>query len=144
MYKALGRSVTTDRQLEFVGRRLFGENWLGVFPSCVKPREFLKRADIDGFYYAILNVSPANDPPGTHWLAVILRKREGNAFYYIWDSYARNSKKLIPRFIKSIGYKYIDINGQSDQKVSESDCGARSMAVLLYVARHGIASAKLI
>lgn len=141
MYRLLGKGVTTDRQLEFVGRRLFGVNWLGVFPSDVKPRELLKHVDVDGSYYGIINVDGRSDP-GSHWLAIILQKIEGSMFYHIYDSYARKSKRLIPKFIKTIGYKYIDLNGESDQTKKETNCGARSMAVLLFVARHGLKAAK--
>jgi hypothetical protein len=91
--------------------------------------------------YAIINVDGRYDP-GSHWLSVIFDATKNK--YYIYDSFARRLKKLIPKFVSVIGFNYITMNTKSDQKNSESTCGQRSMAVLLYVAKYGLEPAMLI
>jgi hypothetical protein len=134
MYTILGKGVTTDRQLNKVGKKLFGEQWLGVYPSDIKPHQLMKHVK-QGPNYGIINVDGKNDP-GSHWLSIYWNAPDDK--WIIWDSFARKSKRLIPAFIKTIGYRYIDLNEKSDQKSSQDDCGARSMAVLLYIKKHGL------
>jgi hypothetical protein len=139
MFRLLGRGVTSDHQLNIVGKRLFGKSWLGVFSSDVLPNQLMKNVK-PGKNYGIINVDGRNEP-GSHWLSIFIDTTVENAKWHIYDSYARHSKRLIPKFIKTIGFKYIDMNTKSDQSETEESCGARSMAVLLHIKRHGIQSA---
>ena len=141
MYQVLGRGITNDLQLNKVGKSLFGKQWLGVFPVDVKPARFLANVQPGKLNYAIINVDGQSDP-GSHWLSVIFDA--SNNKYYIYDSFARRLKRLIPKFVKTIGFNYITMNGGSDQKNSSMDCGARSMSVLLFVAKHGLTPAMMI
>lgn len=142
MYKLLGRGVTTDVQLTRIGKRLFGNKWLGVHASDVKPAVIMSKiTSKTGLYYGIINVDGRFDP-GSHWLSIIYDK--AHDIWYIWDSFARKSKRLIPKFIRTIGFKYIDINQKSDQRNDQDDCGQRSSALLLYVAKHGLSNVHLI
>lgn len=136
MYKLLGKGMTTDTQLTKVGKKLLGASYLGTFSSDIKISNIPKNLPI----YFIINVDGEYDE-GSHWLAI--SRLAGNDKYHIYDSFARKSKILIPTFIKS-HYKYIDLNKNADQTTKETNCGARCMAVLVYVARHGIKSAKCI
>lgn len=153
MYKILGRGSTSDYQLDRVGKRLFKTKWLGVHPVNVKPSIVMSKIHAvdrsaqqnkikgNGMYYGIINVDHSNEP-GSHWLSIIYDKSQDT--WYIWDSFARKSTRLIPKFIRTIGYKYIDLNKKSNQLDSQDDCGQRSLALMLYIAKHGIQSAHLI
>jgi len=137
MYTALGRGVTTDRQLNRIGKKLFGRRWLGVYPVDVKPKTIMRKMN-PGANYGIINVD-GSGLPGSHWLSVCYDTKKDK--WLIYDSFARKSTKLIPTFIKTIGYKYHDINTGADQPDHESSCGARSMAMLIHIAKHGSKSA---
>ena len=135
MYSILGNDVTSDLQLNSVGRKIFKNSWLGVHPVNVKKATLMNRIK-PGLNYGIINVDHSS-LPGSHWLSIIYNGKT----WYIYDSYARKLKKLIPRFIRSIDFRYINMNKQADQKDNENSCGARSMAVLLYTCKYGIQSA---
>lgn len=141
MYQVVGRGITTDVQLDRVGKSLFGKQWLGIFPVDVKPARFLANVQPGKLNYSIINTGDSNSA-GIHWLAVIFDAT--NNKYFIYDSFARRLKKLIPKFARTIGYNYITMNGGKDQKDDSDDCGARSMSVLLFVAKHGILPAMMI
>jgi hypothetical protein len=148
MYHILGRGVTTDTQLRQVGKSLFGDKFLGVFHSGVKPMIFHKQitSRADGNWYGIINTSKFLSSPGKHWIGVIVRYRDKQPYYYIWDSFSRRSKRIIPKFIKSIGgYRYININTNgSNQKSTSSDCGQRTLAALAFAKKYGLANLQLI
>lgn len=141
MYQVLGRGITNDLQLNKVGKSLFGKQWLGVFPVDVKPARFLTNVQRGRLNYAIINTGDSKSA-GIHWIAVIFDASKNK--YYIYDSFARRLKKLIPSFVKTIGYNYITMNDGQDQKNSSEDCGARSMSVLLFAAKHGLKPAMFI
>ncbi len=133
----LGKGVTSDAQLDHVGKKLIGKCYLGTFPVDVKPIYYPACKD----KYFIINVDGKNSP-GSHWLAVFF-SHELNT-YLIYDSFARKSRRLIPRFISTIGYKYIDVNKKSDQRVSQDNCGQRSLAMLAFIKKYGYQHARLI
>jgi hypothetical protein len=91
--------------------------------------------------YFIINVDGKNQP-GSHWLAVYYDPSNQHGHYYIYDSYARGLKGLIPKFIKTIGYDYVNTNKKSDQKDYEESCGARCISWLWAVKKYGINQAK--
>ena len=132
--KILCHGVSSDVPLDRVGRKLFGKKWLGIFASDVKANVFSKNITT-GLNYSIINVDGSGEP-GSHWLSVIFDTKSD--LFYIWDSYARKSTKLIPKFAKMLGYRYIDINKKGDQGDEETNCGARSMAFILFVKKHGL------
>ena len=116
MYKILGKGVTTDRELNKVGKTLLGSKFKGVFPVDVKTKDFHKGKELAKSYF-IINVDGSNKS-GSHWLGVYYNPE--NDMFYIYDSYARGLKRLIPRFIKTIGYKFVNTNKKSDQHDHET------------------------
>lgn len=136
MYKLLGKGMTTDEQLTKVGKKLLGNAYLGTFSSDIKISNIPKNLSV----FFIINVD-GEHAEGSHWLAI--SRLAGNENYYIYDSYARHSKILIPKFVKS-HYKYVDLNESADQTKKEENCGARCMAVLVYISKYGVKSAKYI
>lgn len=139
MKKILGNGMTTDAQLNKVGKKLFGSRWIGVFSSDVKPTVLMPKTSPTGLSMGIINVD-GKYLPGSHWLGIIY---DGSK-WYIYDSFNRRSKKLIPKFIKMLGYNYVDTNSKADQKNSEDNCGSRVMAFLLFVKRYGIHRAHVV
>lgn len=134
----LGKGVTSDAQLDRVGKKLIGKCYLGTFPVDVKPI-YLQTGCQDRYF--IINVDGKNSP-GSHWLAVFFSHELKK--FLIYDSFARKSRRLIPKFISTIGYKYIDVNKTSDQKVSEDNCGQRSLAMLAFIKKYGYQHARII
>jgi hypothetical protein len=135
--KKVGKGVTTDTTLNRLGRQLLGKSFLGVFSSDFKPRA-MRTGRTSSF---IINVDGSN-LPGSHWLAVA--KHPAVNKFIIYDSFARKSKKLIPNFIKTVGYEYVDINRKSDQKIHEDNCGQRSLAFLVFLKKYGVEAARAI
>ncbi len=133
MIKRLGTGRTTTTQLNSVGRKLFREQWGGVYAVDEKPK-------LTGTRYLIVNTLPRNTV-GEHWVAVVLK----NGVATIWDSFARSSAKIIPTWLKNMKHRYKHIDAQRDrranQKKNEDTCGQLSLAWLLFAKARGITSA---
>jgi len=135
--------ITTDAELTKIGKKVIGRCYLGTFSSDVRPVDIYTKTlnpRCDDYYF-IINVDGSSQP-GSHWIAVA--KLANMNKYLIYDSFARKSKKLIPAFIRNFRYEYIDLNGKADQKVQEENCGQRSIAMLLFIKKHGYHAAKKI
>jgi len=141
MTAVLGNGMTTDAQLTKVGKRYLGSDYIGTFSVDVKKSTLDRLKGSKTQYYFIINVDKKYES-GSHWLAIA--KLKDNPKYIIYDSFARRSPRLIPAFIKTIGYKYIDINGKSDQLDHEKNCGARALSILRFIKSHGLPAAKLV
>jgi len=139
--RLVGSGVTTDLQLHKFSKKLLGSCFIGVFPSDVKASAIFHNCQKNGDYYFIINVDGSNEP-GSHWMAVAYIKSINK--FIIYDSYARKMKKLIPSFVKTIGYKYIDANAKSDQTDREENCGARSISFLVFLKKYGLQEARMI
>lgn len=74
--------------------------------------------------------------PGTHWIAI---HRTKNNKYYIFDSFGRSSKKLIPHFVR--GKMHVDSDYDVNQSESSEICGALCLAWLKCVSLHGVRNA---
>lgn len=133
MYRRLGRGITTDRQLSRVGRSIFGSDYLGTFAQDSFPKTSIKSNQPT---YFIINVDK-RDKPGTHWVAIYW---SGTKFH-IYDSFGRSSRKLLPHFVKTIGYKFADADPDAEQARKEYSCGSRSMAWLQFVRDNSIQEA---
>ena len=130
LYKLLGKGITDANQLLTVGKRLLGPKFLGAFPQDRAPRD-LRKGDM-----FLLNTDKAGKS-GTHWVAIYYAQPK----FIIYDSYGRNSTRLLPHFVKSIGYKFADTDPDAEQSRAAKDCGQRSIGFLLLLKRHGIATA---
>ncbi len=73
---------------------------------------------------------------GEHWISIYKTKDQN---FYIYDSFGRKSKKLLPYFIKD--KKYIDADYDPEQMVYQSNCGQRCLAWLLFREKYGIYNA---
>lgn len=131
VFRKLGKQVTRDDQLTKYGKISLGTSYIGTFSQDHPLRQLTGKRK-----YFIINVDKSNKP-GSHWVSVFY---SGTKFY-IYDSFGRRSSKLLPHFIKTIGYKYADADYDAEQKVKQNSCGQRSLAWLLFVHRYGIQQA---
>ena len=130
--RKVGVNTTWQSDLDKLGRRMFGSKFVGVFPSDIIPK-------LSNGCYCILNVDKSNEP-GSHWVALV--KRGHRLIFY--DSFGRSGKKLIPSLLKSHNGRLVDTDSDAEQKILESNCGARCIAWLMLYDEYGLGAACLI
>lgn len=125
----LGRKATSDQQLTAVGKRIFGSKYSGTYPQNGKiPQR-------NGKHYYIINVDLSHQP-GSHWVAVCTTPK---GISYVYDSFARSSKKLLPHFSKN--RIIVDAEYDPEQFGSTEICGPLCLAWLACVDSLGIRNA---
>lgn len=131
LIKEFGSDGLTNQDCNFVGKRNFGRHWGGCLPYDkvhVKPNK-----------YYVVNTSSSGQP-GTHWLALITINKHA----YLWDSYNRAVKRLVPHLIHSLIKHHYKIGPQGLEHpmeqigTSSQVCGQESLAYLLTVRDIGI------
>ena len=94
---------------------MFGNKFLGVYPSDqlinMKNNEML-----------IANLDKSGEP-GSHWISI----GRSNGTTYVYDSFGRN---VIPSILKEKYGTIVMTEKDAEQKMKESNCGARSLAWL--------------
>jgi len=133
MYRVLGRRITFMDVLEKEGRKILGTKFRGVFPSDKIP----KLNDITP--YAILNLDRSG-LPGSHWIAIA--KVKGKPETLVYDSFGRTAKSIIPSVLTSRNGRVINTDPDAEQDIKQDDCGARSMAFLVFIDKYGAEKAK--
>ena len=129
-----GDTTTYLNELEGIGKKLLGTKFKGVYPRDKIP--ILN----DLSPYAILNLDTSKEP-GSHWVAIA--KNNNNT--YLYDSFGRKNTKIIKNLVYSGNGKIIDADTtDAEQKILESNCGARSLAFLVIFDKWGADVAKLI
>ncbi len=135
MISKLGTKPTSTAQLDRIGSKEFKDEWGHVWPLNVKTSQLPKSKPL----YFIINTT--QKPPGVHWVACYISR----GTVYIWDSFARPSKKLIPTFLKNMKHKYThrdtQLDGKTNQLADSDICGPLCLAFLKYVKQHGITKA---
>ena len=115
--RIVGKLETDSDQLNNVGRQYFGINFLGCFPRDRVPELKVNQS-------CIIN-EDKHTGPGFHWMAMY-RGLSGNIFY---DSFGRPHKKIMKNLNKR---KVIDADDKDrEQRLSETNCGARALAFLM-------------
>lgn len=132
MIKHLGRKSTTDKQLTALGKKLFGKKYIGTFSQDyrVKPQPAKQ--------FFIINTD-RKGRPGEHWVAVV----KNNNTFYVYDSFARSSHRLIPVFSKNKVTINSDLS-DAEQKGNSEVCGQLCLSWLSIVKECGIRNALLI
>ena len=133
IYPLVGNKITYGSDLEKAGKKLFGNKFVGVYPSDKIPTLSPSKK------YTILNLDKSNEG-GSHWIGAVYDK--GDIVCY--DSYARKANKIIPSLKAPKGGRIINTDDDVEQKMKQTDCGARSLAWLLFFDRHGKKNAMLI
>lgn len=129
----VGNKTTFQNQLHRAGKKLLGVKFKGVYPSDKIPRLN------DLAPYCILNLDKSNEP-GSHWIA-LAKYRDGCIVY---DSFARKASRIIPQLNFSGNGKAYSDTKDSEQDITETNCGARSLAFLAFIETHGEKDALLI
>ena len=127
-YGVKGSTYSDD--LHKIGKQLFGKSFIGVFSVNTVPKK------VKSGSYFIFNTEPI-EKKGEHWVACY---KQGK--YYIYDSFARDSSKLLPQFVKQVKGKYIDSDRlDREQTVTQKNCGLRNLGFLSVVRDLGIKEA---
>ena len=136
LIRKLGREPLDNFQIEAVGKEWFGKKWGFVSDQS---KTIPKTPD----RYYIVNTAHSDKSPGYHWTALYISKTGKS---YIYDSFARNVKKLMPileKNIKGRGSVGVNTNG-AEQHIQSSLCGHISLAFLWCVHQLGIRKASQI
>ena len=128
-----GDKTTYLNEILGIGKKMLGVKFKGVYPSDKIP----KLNDLSP--YAILNLDNSKES-GSHWVAIA--KHGDNT--YLYDSFGRDGVKIIPSLYYSGNGKIINTDNDAEQKIIEMDCGARSLAWLVFFDKWGAECAKLI
>lgn len=132
-HKYLGKGVTTDTQLNKVGKSLFGNDFIGTFPCDEIPNNLSKKTQ-----YMIINNKPRKHG-GEHWVACC----NISDVVYVFDSFGRSTESLIPSLFIGRGI-IIDTDYDKDQRYDQKDCGARCIAWIKLFDEYGVDNALLI
>ena len=97
--------------------KLFGQRFLGVFASDKLP-------NVKNGQMYIANLDKSTEP-GSHWIAIY----GSNGNLYVYDSFGRNSKTIIPSIFKT-GKGVKDTEYDAEQIQTEDNCGLRAMVAL--------------
>lgn len=151
IYPTLGKDTTYLHQLDQFGKSLFGKKFKGCYPSDQIP----KLTDLEP--YCILNLDNSKQN-GSHWVGVCKVDAQRDEVprgtsspkgatrhrneTYIYDSFGRANKKIIPTLKKSGNGKIHDTDRDVEQEIWQLDCGQRSMAFLCLCDGWGIELAK--
>ena len=135
LYKAeliskLGRKALNSDTIDKYGKLLFQSKYRGSF---AQNKKFEKKS---GYY--IINTD-LESGKGIHWVSLILTAKTA----YIYDSFGRDPKKLLPHLIQHLAkYKIVSSDRKdSEQKGDSAICGHASLAFLLVAQKLGIRSA---
>jgi len=131
--KVTGDKTTYLQQLNKVGKKMLGVKYKGTFPSDKIP----KLNDLSP--YCILNLDKSTEP-GSHWVALV--KHGDNSILY--DSFGRDNKKIIPNLRYSGNGQIFNTDKDSEQKIEETNCGARCVAWIKFFNTYGAKNAMLI
>ena len=128
-----GDKTTYLKELEGAGKKLLGVKFKGVYPSDKIP----KLNDLSP--YCILNLDSSKEP-GSHWVSLAKNGKDS----ILYDSFGRRNTEIIPDLKFSGNGRIIDTDRDSEQKIQETNCGARCLAWLWIFDKYGANIAKMI
>ena len=120
MTKLVGNDTTYDYQLNKAGKKLWKSKFKGVFSSDTFPKHISK-----GSCY-IVNLDKSTEE-GSHWIAVC--KEKNSDVLWVYDSFARDIHRIAPSLYKSDAH-IKTTEKDVEQKISQNNCGARSLAFI--------------
>tara|TARA_B100000497_G_C7586448_1_gene352829 strand:+ start:388 stop:852 length:465 start_codon:yes stop_codon:yes gene_type:complete len=128
-----GDKTTYLKELDGIGKKLLRVKFKGVFPSDKIP----KLNDLSP--YCILNLDSSKEP-GSHWVALAKNGKDS----ILYDSFGRGNNEIIPDLKYSGNGRIIDTERDAEQKILETNCGARCIAWLCLFDKYGANVAKMI
>ncbi len=147
IYPLVGKRITFGRDLTRAGLKLFGKNYMGTFASDQIPDSLGKDVNANNVsgnspLYLITNLDDSNEP-GSHWVALAFDA--GTKKIWVYDSFGRKTGDILPQLAKQFGKNNLRMaEDDSEQHLSEDDCGARSLAFLYVFDRYGSNVARFI
>ncbi len=134
--KTLGSNGTWGDALNQLGISTYGKKkWCGIYDQKNMPWRKIKNSKC---LYGILNNDYVGE--GEHWLAFYVKDKQ----FYIWDSYGRSMKEIVPvleKKLKSQRIRYKSNDRDRNQTDTQKDCGSRCFAWLEIVDNMGIRKA---
>ena len=125
----IGNTTTYQSQLDNIAKKIFGNRYKGSFSSDQIPK-------LENDECCIANLDDSSKP-GSHWISLYKKNND----IYVYDSFGRSSKKIIPSVFKSGNGTIKDTDYDSEQKINENNCGQRSLAWLCYLEEYGVKKA---
>lgn len=122
----VGSKTTYLQELNGAGRKLLSVKFKGVFPSDKIPKLNALSP------YCILNLDKSTES-GSHWIAVARRPDD----VVVYDSFGRPNDVIIPALAGSGNGRVIDTDPDAEQGITETNCGARCLAWLVFYDRYG-------
>jgi len=129
--KKYGKGPHSDITIRDMGKEYIGARFKGVYPWDTMP-------NLPNNTYAVINTDD-HTQGGVHWVGVYSH----NNTYYIFDSFGRQPKNILHPFVEKmqgLGKGIVNLNKTSDQANRQSDCGLRSIAMLIIANKYGIDS----
>ncbi len=133
--KKYGNNETTNIQLNKIGKRMFGNKFIGSYPSDKIPVMLPNE-------YAIVNLDDSSKG-GSHWVGLV--KSPNNKYSYIYDSFGRSTYKIIPSLVGSGRGIIKETERDAEQDLNgivESNCGQRCLSWLNIYNKYGWVGAK--
>ena len=128
-----GNKETDTLQLNKMGKGLFGNKYIGTFPSDKIPI-------MKGGEYAIVNLDDSSKM-GSHWVGLV---KDHNNLSYVYDSFGRKTTKIIPALIQSGNGIIKMTENDAEQDKLEENCGQRCISALMVYNKYGWAGLKWI
>ena len=130
LIQKLGRKALNNDTIDKYSKLLFQSKYKGCYAQNNKFE--LKQ----GFY--IINTD-LESGKGIHWISLILTAKTA----YIYDSFARDLKKLLPHLLQHLAnYKIVSSDRKDKEQIGNSQiCGHNCLAFLLTTQKLGIKSA---
>lgn len=123
--KKIGTNKTTySTDLDELGKYYFKDMFVGCYPSDQIPILTNRRC------YCIVNLD-SSDENGSHWIALAYHKNK----YIFYDSFGRPQHEILKALNNR---KVIETEDDPEQKITESNCGQRSMSFLLLLHMYGL------
>lgn len=118
----IGHDQTTySDELNKLGKYLFKNKFKGVFSENNIPK-------LNRNQYCIVNIK------NEHWLAMVNDNLKNT---YVYDSFGRKSKKILPEALKSGNGIIYDTDYNPEQKYKEMDCGQKCLTFICLFDNYG-------
>lgn len=122
--EVLGNKETYEDELRTIAKRVFGKRFAGVYAADdIDFKDIFKQ----GKKYAIMNAS-RRITGGSHWYAVY---KLSDDYLLVSDSFGRPIEQYcedIANITQHGRVKIINTDRRPEQKITEDNCGARSIA----------------
>ena len=130
IYPILGKKTTWGDDLTRMGHKLFGKTYAGTFSSDKIPDlGFIKKGIFkipitvnniksNSKLYTCINLDNSNQP-GSHWVALAYDVFTSKIMIY--DSFGRDTKKILPSLIEKFGDANIVMSDQDPEQDPKQD-----------------------